>query len=187
VFPVQIYYEDTDHSGVVYHANYLKYFERAREHLLGTDELVRLLAEDGIGFVVYKCEMTFKEGAVFGDTLEVRSTPRAESTFRVVFQQDVYRRDKLLVQGVVQMVCVDRNRTLVPIPNSVMTDLASRGLAGPTAEKNEPPGREGRQGTEGIDSQEKGKRGRVLPVFRSSCDFVVSFSWRPSSRCSGSR
>ena len=45
---VQIYYEDTDHSGLVYHANYLKYFERAREHLLGVDELVRLLKEDGI-------------------------------------------------------------------------------------------------------------------------------------------
>ena len=47
---VQIYYEDTDHSGAVYHANYLKYFERAREHLLGTDELVRLWDVDGIGF-----------------------------------------------------------------------------------------------------------------------------------------
>jgi tol-pal system-associated acyl-CoA thioesterase len=120
VFPVQIYYEDTDHSGVVYHANYLKYFERAREHLLGTAELVRLLREEGLGFVVYKCEMTFKEGAVFGDSLEIRSVPRAESAFRVVFQQDVYRGDKLLVQGVVQMVCVDASRMLVPIPASVM-------------------------------------------------------------------
>lgn len=125
VFPVQIYYEDTDHSGVVYHANYLKYFERAREHLLGTAELVRLLREDGIGFVVYKCEMTFKEGAVFGDALEVRTTPRAESTFRVVFRQDVYRAEKLLVQGEVQMVCVDRDRQLVPIPSDVMQRLTA--------------------------------------------------------------
>ena len=50
--PVQIYYEDTDLSGVVYHANYLKYFERAREHLLGPTELARLYNEDGIGVVV---------------------------------------------------------------------------------------------------------------------------------------
>ena len=119
-FRVQIYYEDTDHSGLVYHANYLKYFERAREHLLGVDELVRLLHDEGVGFVVYKCEMTFREGAVFGDALEVRSSPRMESDFRVVFQQDVYRGDKLLVQGVVQMVCVDRERRLVPIPASVV-------------------------------------------------------------------
>ncbi|AKF04853.1 YbgC/FadM family acyl-CoA thioesterase [Sandaracinus amylolyticus] len=119
-FPVQIYYEDTDHSGLVYHANYLKYFERAREHLLGVEELVRLLHQDGVGFVVYKCELTFKQGAVFGDTLEIRSTPRMESGFRIVFQQDVWRRGELLVQGVVHMVCVDANKKLVPIPKSVI-------------------------------------------------------------------
>lgn len=120
VFPVRIYYEDTDHSGLVYHANYLKYFERAREHVLGVEELVRLLREEGIGFVVYKCEMTFKQGAVFGDALEIRSTPRLESGFRVVFQQDVYRSGELLVQGVVHMVCVDAQKKLVPIPASVV-------------------------------------------------------------------
>lgn len=119
-FPVQIYYEDTDHSGVVYHANYLRYFERAREHVLGVPELVRLYREDGIGFVVYKCELTFKEGAVFGDTVEIRSTARLESQFRVVFSQDVWRGDKQLVAGVVHMVCVDANRKLVAIPPSVV-------------------------------------------------------------------
>lgn len=118
-FPVQIYYEDTDHSGLVYHANYLKYFERAREHLLGSHELVRLLKEEGIGFVVYKCEMTFKEGAVFGDILEIRSTPKIESPFRVVFQQDVYRDDKLLVAGFVHMVAVGGDKKLVQLPASV--------------------------------------------------------------------
>ena len=58
---VQIYYEDTDFSGVVYHASYLKSFERAREHLIGVDELVRLFREDGIGFVVYKANLTFRD------------------------------------------------------------------------------------------------------------------------------
>lgn len=119
-FAVQIYYEDTDHSGVVYHANYLKYFERAREHLLGVDELVRLLRDDGIGFVVYRCEMTFREGAVFGDCVEVRTTPKVESDYRIVFQQDVYRGDKLLVQGAVEMVCVNRERKLSRLPESVI-------------------------------------------------------------------
>ena len=121
--PVQIYYEDTDHSGLVYHANYLKYFERAREHLLGKDELVRLLREEGLGFVVYKCELTFKQGAVFGDVLEIRSAPRKESAYRIVFQQDVWRGDELLVQGIVQMVCVDADKKLVPIPASVLERL----------------------------------------------------------------
>ncbi len=122
-FPIQIYYEDTDHSGLVYHANYLKYFERAREHVLGVEELVRLYRDEGIGFVVYKCELTFKEGAVFGDTIEIRSTAKKESEYRVVFQQDVYRGEKLLVQGVVHMVCVDPSKKLVRLPESVMQSL----------------------------------------------------------------
>ena len=64
-YPIQIYYEDTDHSGVVYHANYLKYFERAREHMLGIEALVQLLQEDNIGFVVYKANLTYNKGAKF--------------------------------------------------------------------------------------------------------------------------
>ena len=119
--PVQVYYEDTDHSGVVYHANYLKYFERAREHLLGVDELRRLYNEEGVGFVVYKATLTYKEGAVFADALVVRTQVNAESPYRAVFDQRVYRvaDDKLLVQGEVELVCVDRNNKLTKLPTSV--------------------------------------------------------------------
>ena len=122
VHPVQIYYEDTDHSGIVYHANYLKYFERAREHLLGVDELVRLYREDGIGFVVYKAELTFREGARHGDALEVRTTIHLESEYRAVFDQRVFRPGgtQPLVTGAVHLVCVNREQQLVPLPRSVI-------------------------------------------------------------------
>ena len=118
---VQIYYEDTDLSGVVYHANYLKYFERAREHLLGPEKLVQLWENDGIGFVVYKCELTFKEGAKLGDTLEVRTQVKMESAYRAIFDQKVYRQgsDKAMVEGIVQLVCVDAEQKLVAIPSIV--------------------------------------------------------------------
>ena len=127
VHPVQIYYEDTDHSGVVYHANYLRYFERAREHMLGVDELVRLHREEGIGFVVYKLEMTFKAGAVFGDAIEVRTRIDKASKFRLIFHQDAYRpRDEmLLVQGTVQLVCVDAEKKVVPLPPRVLAHFGS--------------------------------------------------------------
>ena len=122
VHHVQIYYEDTDLSGVVYHANYLKYFERAREHLLGPAELVRLWDDDGIGFVVYKCELTFKEGARLGDTLEIRTSVEAQSEYRAVFRQDVYRQggETRLVQGEVHLVCVDASNKLVRLPATVV-------------------------------------------------------------------
>jgi acyl-CoA thioester hydrolase len=121
VFEVQIYYEDTDHSGLVYHANYLKYFERAREHMLGLEELRRLLVEDGIGFVVYKAELTYKEGAVFGDTVVIESQVSAPSPYRALFRQDARRVSDgaLLVNGVLTLVCVDRAKKLVPLPPSV--------------------------------------------------------------------
>lgn len=117
-FPVQIYYEDTDHSGLVYHANYLKYFERAREHLLGVDALVSLWKDENIGFVVYRCELAFKEGAVFGDTIDIRTKPELASEFRIVFSQNVYRGEKLLVEGKVEMVAL-RDGKLTRLPHAV--------------------------------------------------------------------
>lgn len=127
--PVQIYYEDTDHSGVVYHANYLKYFERAREHMLGLEELRRLLFEDGIGFVVYKAELTYKQGAVFGDTIIIESEVEAPSPYRAVFRQDARRGAELLVRGVLTLACVDRDKKLVPLPSSVRTVIARAGAS----------------------------------------------------------
>lgn len=114
---VQVYYEDTDFSGVVYHANYLRFFERAREHILGAKELVRMWREDGTGFVVYKANLTFKEGAVFGDILEIKSDVKLESDVRVSFHQRAHRKGdgKLLVDGTVEMVCIDAHRQFVPL------------------------------------------------------------------------
>ncbi len=121
VFDFRIYYEDTDHSGLVYHANYLKYFERAREHVLGADELVRLYREDGLGFVVYKAELSFREGARFGDVLQVRTRVQLESEYRAIFHQAVWRPDgvKAMVEGQIQLVCVNRENRLVRLPAGV--------------------------------------------------------------------
>lgn len=117
-FPVQVYYEDTDHSGVVYHANYLKYFERAREHLVGTDKLVKLWNEAGFGFSVYKVEMGFFDAACFGDRLDIRTTVEKDGDYRVVFRQEAWKPEgkKPAVTAVIEMICLDRNRRLKPIP-----------------------------------------------------------------------
>lgn len=122
VHRVSVYYEDTDFSGLVYHANYLKYCERAREHLLGRDELVRLYRDDGLGFVVYRAEMGFKEGAQFGDELEVRTTVELKSEFRAVFHQPIFRVGGAtpLVEVEIHLVAVDRNNKLTRLPRSVL-------------------------------------------------------------------
>ncbi|HSH05352.1 MAG TPA: thioesterase family protein [Anaerolineae bacterium] len=124
---VNIYYEDTDHSGVVYYANYLKYFERGREHAIGRDKLSHYWHELGVGFVVYKVELQYADGAVFGDVLDIRSRMEMEGKYRVNWYQEAWRmRDgeplgvKPAVKGVVQMVCLDKNKQLVPIPEEIL-------------------------------------------------------------------
>ncbi len=126
-FPVRVYYEDTDHSGLVYHANYLKFFERAREHWLGIDLLLQLARDEGIGFVVYRAEITYREGARFGDELTVRTTGSCESDYRLVLSQDVLRssQGKVMVAGKITLVCVDRDSRLAPLPEVVRARLPS--------------------------------------------------------------
>ena len=126
VHEVQVYYEDTDHSGVVYHANYLKYFERAREHVLGVALMLRMTREDGIGFAVYQCEVTFLEGAVFGDTLCVRTTIELESDYRLRFHHVVTRKgeERVLCRGRVDMVCLDAGKQLTRVPSELVARMA---------------------------------------------------------------
>jgi acyl-CoA thioester hydrolase len=75
VFPMRVYYEDTDAAGIVYYANYLKFAERARTEMLralGTDQS-RLAAEQGIAFAVRRCTADYLKPARLDDRLEVHT------------------------------------------------------------------------------------------------------------------
>lgn len=126
---VQVYYEDTDHSGVVYHANYLKYFERAREHFFGIEALKALASEQGLGFVVYRAELSYRKGAVFGDSLRIRSCASLASPYRVSFEQSAQReRDgQLLVQAQIDMVMLNAAQKPVAFPACVCARISAQG------------------------------------------------------------
>ena len=126
-YPIQIYYEDTDHSGVVYHANYLKYFERAREHMLGIEALVHLLREENVGFVVYKANLTYNKGAKFGDLLEIHSTVVQESPYRLLFHQNAIKDGVLLVTAEIHLACVQHDQGLIKLPEKVISALKASG------------------------------------------------------------
>jgi len=117
-FEAQVYYEDTDHSGVVYHANYLKYFERAREDIIGVPALARMWHEDGIGFAVYKTSIKYHDGAVFGDLLDIRTTWEKDGPYRVVFSHEAWRPGgtKPAVTCSLELVCLGPGKKLIPIP-----------------------------------------------------------------------
>jgi acyl-CoA thioester hydrolase len=116
-FPVTVYYEDTDITGVVYHANYLKYCERARSEILGTERLYQIHQQENLSFVVYRAEMNFRRGAVLGDRLEVQTQPTLTSPYRVQFLQNIVRSSdqQLLVKAVIELVCIRQEKpVLVP-------------------------------------------------------------------------
>ncbi|PKG81704.1 thioesterase [Colwellia sp. 75C3] len=125
--PVQIYYEDTDHSGVVYHPNFLKYFERAREHVIDSDKLATLWQEKGLGFAVYKANLTFQDGVEFAEICDVRTTYQFDGKYKTLWRQELWRpnANKAAVIGDIEMVCLDKQKRLQPIPEEILTPLSA--------------------------------------------------------------
>lgn len=125
---VTVWYEDTDFSGVVYYANYLRYFEQGRDVFFGVDELMQMYKLTGIGFAVYKAEIHYREGARFGDRLEIRTFVKPESEYRIVCDQSAWKpgASQPLVKATIQMVCVNAEQKLVPLPEWVIKRLGER-------------------------------------------------------------
>lgn len=106
---VRIYYEDTDAGGVVYHANYIKYMERARtEYFRDHGFLVAELAADGFVFPVVKLEIDFKAPALHDDLLSVVTSPVRIGGSSITLNQKITRQNdgKLLVEGMVTLACI---------------------------------------------------------------------------------
>ncbi len=108
VFPLRVYYEDTDAGGIVYYANYLKYAERARTELmraLGVENS-SMMADKGLLFVVRRCAMDFRAPARLDDELEVhtRITQVGGASFRG--RQRVMRNGEELVAIGIRLACV---------------------------------------------------------------------------------
>ncbi|WP_392341749.1 acyl-CoA thioesterase [uncultured Shewanella sp.] len=126
-FSVQIYYEDTDFSGVVYHPNFLKYFERAREHVIGADVLSQLWQQQQLGFAVYRSDMLCHDGVEFADIIDVRTQFYFESKYRTVWKQQIWRPNakKPAVTATIEMVCMNQKRQLAPMPVELIAHLST--------------------------------------------------------------
>lgn len=119
---VRIYYEDTDAGGVVYHANYIKYLERARtEFFRGHGFFVAELAKNGFVFPVVRLEMDFKSPALHDDLLSVSTCPVRIGGSSVTLCQKVVRKSdgKLLADGVVTLACIDSSLKVRRIPAEI--------------------------------------------------------------------
>ena len=112
VWPIRIYYEDTDVSGVVYHANYLRYFERARTEWLRHKGLSQevLRVNHGIAFTVANMQIDFRAPARLDDALEVTVELSTRKRASLIFAQtlrDTTSSSSVLCEATVRVGCVD--------------------------------------------------------------------------------
>ena len=118
VMTLRIYYEDTDAAGLVYYANYLKFAERGRTealYALGWD-FRKLSRDDGIFFVVRRCEVDFLAPAELGDIVEVRTAVARARGAGFTMDQAIGRNGRHLVKMKVDLACIGRTGKPVRLP-----------------------------------------------------------------------
>jgi acyl-CoA thioester hydrolase len=132
VMPVRVYYEDTDFSGIVYHANYLRFLERGRSNhlrLIGADQ--RSLFEEtereapGFAFVVRSMQIEFLKPARMDDVLEVVTEYEEIKGASIALKQQVLRGEELLVEAHVRVAFVSGGRAR-PIPKPLRAAMKTQ-------------------------------------------------------------
>ncbi len=125
-WPVRVYYEDTDAGGVVYYANYLKFFERARTEWLrglGLNQ-DKLAQREGLIFVVRRALLDFARPARLDDMLEVTVEPLKIAHVYVKLAQEASCGTQVLARAEIKMACLNmRNFKPVAIPQSLRESI----------------------------------------------------------------
>jgi acyl-CoA thioester hydrolase len=123
--PVRVYYEDTDFTGVVYHANYVRYFERGRSDFLrlaGISHSDLLARDDPAAFVVTRIELDFRAPARIDDVLLVVTTYDRVRGPRLYISQKILREETLIAQAKVEAACISLDgRPRKPPPGMAQT------------------------------------------------------------------
>lgn len=131
VMQVRVYYEDTDFTGIVYHANYLRFMERGRTNylrLIGADQHA-LFAEaeseaPGFAFVVRAMQLDYLKPARMDDVLTILTAPHDIKGASITLHQEVRRGDDVLVEAQVKVAFVSGGRAR-PIPKALRTAMAT--------------------------------------------------------------
>ena len=125
---IRIYYEDTDCGGIVYYANYLKYFERARTQYLEDRRLsVTELMNAGRVFVVVHAEIDYRAPARYGETLEIETTMSEMNPAAMTFSHVVRERHsrRIVVEGAARLAVTDANGTVKRLDKATVAALQS--------------------------------------------------------------
>ena len=126
ILPVRVYYEDTDVSGIVYHANYLRYMERGRSEFLrlaGIHHMVMLANAEPIAWTIRRMEIDYAKAARLDDNLEVHTRYRTMSGARLTGEQWVKRDGVDLVTAKVEAAIITMTGKPRRIPEDVRAKL----------------------------------------------------------------
>ena len=111
IWPVRVYYEDTDAGGVVFYAHYLKFFERTRTEMLramGYEQDV-LMINPGIVFAVRSVQIEYLKSARFNELIEVSAEIIDAKRASLTFEQLITRGDDVLCTSITRIACLDAN------------------------------------------------------------------------------
>jgi len=129
---VRVYYEDTDFSGTVYHASYLRFMERGRTNhlrLLGAEHRALLeeaeLETPGFAFVVRSMRIEFLKPARMDDVLTIVTAPHEVRGASILLRQEVLRGGEVLIEAEVRVACVSGGRAR-PIPKGLRLAMDAR-------------------------------------------------------------
>lgn len=127
-WPIRVYYEDTDAGGVVFYANYLKFFERARTEMLRFIgyEQDELKATAKVIFVVRSVQIDYISPARFNELIQVSAKIIETKKASLTFEQTITRGDDVLCRGTVRIACLD-SETMRPkaIPEPLLEQLTN--------------------------------------------------------------
>lgn len=127
VWPIRVYYEDTDAGGIVYYANYLKFLERARTEWLRQLGMEQdALLEQNLGFVVKSVQMDNHAPARFNQLLSIQSRIVELKRASLLFEQRIISpTEQCLVSAQIRVACVNlRKMKAVPIPENLLGELS---------------------------------------------------------------
>jgi len=125
-FKIRVYYEDTDFTGIVYHANYLKFAERGRTNflrLLGINHSDLINDENPKYFVVYSMETKFLGASTIDDILEVRSYFKGITGPRLRIDQEIFNKERNLFSAKIEFAILDKDGKPRKFPDDMISKI----------------------------------------------------------------
>ena len=124
-YNLKVYYEDTDFGGIVYHANYLKYFERARSELIYSIGYSNknLLDKFNVLIAVKTCNVDFKKPAKFEDKITVFTKIKSNTLTTITMSQVIKRKSDILCDAEINLVSLNKLGNPVKLPKALINKL----------------------------------------------------------------